>query len=198
MLNKILMKNLLFSKNNKGFTIIELSIAIFILSIAIIGTYNAFITMDKLTSNSSDRFVAAYLAQEGLEIIRNIRDTNWLEMEAEPSTTWMSGLYDGNSDCTLGCEADYKTFGTVDSPLYPWIGRYFYINSNGFYTYSQEAATKTKFKRKITIIPLETAEGVYDTMKVTVQVFWDENPNILHSDESEDYITAEEYLYNWY
>jgi len=193
------MKNSFFLKNNKGFTIIELSVAIFILLIAIIGAYNAFTTMDKLTSNSSDRFVAAYLAQEGLEIIRNIRDTNWLKMETDPTATWMSGLYDGNTDCTIiGCEADYKTSGTVESPLYPWTERYFYTNSNGFYTYNQESATKTKFKRKITITPLETAEDVYDVMKVTVQVFWDEASNILNSDGEEDYIIAEEYLYNWY
>lgn len=192
------MKNLLFFKKNKGFTIIELSVAIFILSISIIGAYNAFTTMDKLTSNSSDRFVAAYLAQEGLEIIRNIRDSNWLRMDTDPSITWVSGISDQDTDCTIGCEVDYKTLGTADSPLYPWTGRYFYINEEGFYTYNQESAIKTKFKRKITITPLETAEGVYDVIKITVQVFWDEKSNILHNEETEDYITAEEYLYNWY
>jgi len=190
---------------NKGFTVIELVISIFILSIAIIGAYNAFTTMDILTSSSTDRFVAAYLAQEGVEIIRNIRDTNWLEMAGDPAVTWTTGLADGDVDCTDGCEADYTTFGNTADPLYyPYAGRYLYINDGGFYVYETEGATKTKFKRKITLtlLPTYTASGVdvYDTLKVVVEVSWDEKGNLINigTGETEDSIVVEEYLYNWY
>ena len=66
---------------NKGFTLIELVISIFLLCFVIIGVYNAFSIIVILTSDTSDRLTATYLAQEGIEIVRNIRDTNWLNMD---------------------------------------------------------------------------------------------------------------------
>ena len=188
-------------QNSKGFTIIELVISIFVLSIAIVGAYNAFTTMDILTSSSTNRFIAAYLAQEGVEIARNIRDTNWIKNEY-----WTAGL---EENCTDGCEADYTTFGTADSPLYPWggSGNYLSVDSNGFYVYdynsTDENLTATKFKRKITVTPIvtytdESGYQVYDTLKVVVEVSWDEKANILHPTKTQDSIIAEEYLYNWY
>jgi prepilin-type N-terminal cleavage/methylation domain-containing protein len=186
------------SKKSKGFTVIELMISIFILSIAIIGAFNAFTTMDILTSSSTDRFTAAYLAQEAVEVVKNIRDTNWLRMESDSSVAWSTGLSDINTDCTAGCELDYKTFGVTGSLLYPWTERYLYIDSNGFYVYESTDNKITKFKRKVTITPIESSEGVYDILKVVVQVYWDEKANMLHPDKSEDSIIVEEYLYNWY
>ncbi len=180
-------------KISKGFTVIELVLSIFVLSIAIIGSYNAFTIMDILTSNSSDRFTAAYLAQEGIEIIRNIRDTNWIEDE-----DWTTGLWDGIADCSSGCEyeADYKTFGT----LFPFDDNYLCFE-NDFYTLNPECSSEnqTKFKRKITITPLDVPGGEIDNkdiLKVSVEVSWDEKSNILFEKQKQS-ITAEEYLYNW-
>ena len=71
-------------KNNKGFTIIELIISIFILSVGLVGVFNALSVVTVLTAGSADRVTATYLAQEGMEIVRNIRDTNWLAMDTCP------------------------------------------------------------------------------------------------------------------
>src|ERR1035437_4630247 len=65
---------------SKGFTIIELVISISILSVAVVGIFNALSVLIILTSDSADRLTGTYLAQEGMEIVRNIRDTNWLDM----------------------------------------------------------------------------------------------------------------------
>lgn len=183
-------------KNNKtdlkrnGFTIIELVISIFILSVAIIGAYNAFTTMDILTSNSTDRLVGAYLAQEGIEIIRNIRDTNWLEGE-----DWQTGLI----DCESGCEADYKTFGDYATPLTLWAGgNYLYSDSDGFYSYDTNSSDNPKFKRKIVIEPMQTSGGEDDVMRVEVTVFWNQKSNLLFASSENNSITVEEFLYNWY
>ena len=175
-------------KTGRGFTIIEASISIFMLAIALIGAYNAFTVMDILTSSSSDRFVAAYLAQEGMEIIRNIRDTNWIESE-----DWQTGL----TGCESGCEADYKTFGDDNTPLVAWNdGTYLKIDDDGFYNYTN--GSDTKFKRKIIIEPMETTGGTEDIMRVEVTVYWDQKSNILFGSENENSITVEEYLYNWH
>ncbi len=177
-------------RNNKAFTIIELVITIFILSVAVIGVYNAFSTMVVLTANASNRLTAAYLAQEGMELVRNIRDTNWTnDYDWRCGLAGVTGTCDvGNKDCTAGCEADYKTIAT--SPLTPYgvgvdAGRYLNIDTDGFYSYST-GTTITKLKRKITITPLNDY-----IMKVRVEVFWVEKASILNP-VGQGSITAEE------
>lgn len=134
-----------------GFTLIELIITIAILSFGIIGVYGAFLPMAGLSGTILSRVTAAYLAQEGFEIVRNIRDSN----------PWPAGL----NQCGLGCQTDYKT-----AALKPYNDQlYLNINADGFYGYDQ--GTATKFKRKITIIQA----GSPDVLKVDVQVMWDYN-----------------------
>lgn len=184
--------------NKKGFTLIELVISIFILSVALIGIFSSFSVITILTSNSTDRLTATYLAQEGMEIVRNIRDKNWLNIDAGiiQNAEWLDGLSVSNNysiDCSNGCKADY----TSDF-MSPYVeSDYLYLNLAGFYDHNQ-SGIKTKFRRKIIIDNSLAPYVAY----VSVQVFWDEKPNILDSNPSshpEKYsITAEETLYNWY
>jgi len=182
---------------SRGFTIIELIITIFILSIAIVGIYSAFSMMVILTANASDRLTAAYLAQEGIEIVRNIRDTNWIN-SSYTETVWIQGLEACTSDIG-GCQADYRTMGTDSSPLSPYgdgnsTSNYLKIDdANGFYSY--DLGKKTKFRRQILISFVSDIDYI---AKVTVNVFWDEKPNVLNPTGEAGSITAEEYFYNWY
>lgn len=178
------------NKNNKGFTIIELIIAIFILSFSIFGVYSAFSVVIVLTHGASDRFTAAYLAQEGLEIIRNVRDTNWIDGAVD----WTHGIQGFHN----GCEADYTTGTDAPGakPFTPWVGgpsggNYLSVDSGGFYSYDH--GTETKFKRKITIDLLSDY-----IIKVSVLVTWEEKPNILNPTGELGSIEAEETLYDWY
>lgn len=180
-----------FFKKEKGFTIVELVIAIFILFVAVFGVYSAFSTIVALTLGVSDRLTAAYLAQEGIEIIRNMRDYNWVK-----NLGWNNGL----TGCASGCEADYTTGTAVAGSwlLQSWIGvdpsstsagggNILKINTNGFYVYGG-TGSDTKFKRKITI----TISPSY-MMKVNVKVFWSQKGNW-----SLDVVEVEDNLYNWY
>ena len=171
---------------NSGFTIIELVISIFILVIAIIGVYSAFSTVVILTTGTSSRFTAAYLAQEGIEIVRNMRDNNWLN-----GRDWKTGISDSNTNCSIGCEADYKT-GTLPAlVLVPWVsdGNYLNIKDNNFYSYDKIGLfAPTKFKRKIIITPDIINPNV---LKVSVLVTLKEKGEVFD-------MNVEEYLYNWY
>lgn len=73
--------------NNKGFTLLELLISIVVISIGVLGTYSVVQQIFSLTFSSSYRLTAAYLAQEGVEVVRNIRDTNWIEED-----NWKDGI----------------------------------------------------------------------------------------------------------
>lgn len=158
----------------KGFTLIEVVIATFILVTGIMGAFGVIQQVTAYVSTSSNRLVAAYLSQEGIELIRNIRDSNWLA-----GVSWTTGLL----DCEAGCEADYN-----DSSLTSYGGgRYLKLNG-GFYKYCDFGAD-TKFKRKITVTPAVDPDDI-DILKVLVSVEWQEKGSIKR-------FSAQENLYNW-
>lgn len=174
-------------RKQKGFTIIELVIAIFLLAFAVVGVYNAFSTIVILTNGASSRFTASYLAQEGIEIVRNIRDNNWLWLD---QTQWKEGL----DNCETGCEGDYKTATSNGwSELRAFGDNYLNIGENGLYSYTacdpnSSDCEITNFKRKITI----TQDAINtDILKVSVLVTWEVKDETFS-------ITADEELYNWY
>lgn len=181
----------------QGFTIIEVIVAIFILSVAVVGVFSAFSLIVILTSNASDRLTAAYLAQEGVEVVRNIRDNNWLKEGSPEGSQWYDGLW--RCFDAEGCEVDYRT--TADGPetVLPWAERDLNI-INGFYAYDATNPSRTKFKRqiKISCLPYGDCSGGDDIMKVSVEVFWREKPSILNPSGEPGSIMVEETLYNWY
>lgn len=184
-----------------GFTIIELIIAIFIISIGVVGAFGAFSMVTILTSDATDRLVATYLGQEGMEVIRNVRDNNWLGMDAGTTPTWDHNL--DNCWSGGGCQVDYKTSGS--SPVDLYIGDFINIDSKGFY--SNDSGDPTKFKRKITISCLPDSDCANTSnyiMKVEVQVSWTKKATVLGRLYSADECTAvncitiDGTLYSWY
>ncbi len=188
--------------NKNGFTIIELAIAIFILSLAIVGIYSAFSVMVILTADAVDVLKATYLAQEGMEIVNNIRDSNWIKSSCSSDETDTCDTQWANyiELCSYGCEMDYTTDG-VANPIKDYVGNYLKQDENGFYSYKDTGVgTKyTKFKRKITI-NLESTH----VLRVIVQVSWLKKSSIVSKGYEADNCTAyncvttEETLYNWY
>ena len=169
--------------NNKtignGFTILEVLIATFVITVGLIATLllinrtliQASIFLPKLT--------AAYLAQEGIEIVRNIRDTNWVG-----GGVWNEGLVPSAVDCSTGCEADYTFIPSV-SVLTPYNeGRYLNTDISGPYGYNP-GGTATKFKRKITIETISSS-----TLRIIIRVEFEEREKIFS-------YTAQENLYKW-
>jgi len=133
-----------------GFTLIEILIAISVLIVGIVGVYAIVPRIVGVTAENRDEFIASQLAQEGLEIVRNMRDSNWLR-----GVAWDSGL----NNCSSGCEIDYN-----DASFSSYADRFLKIDNNGFYNY--DSGEDTKFKRKITITP---SSNVLD---VKVEIFW--------------------------
>lgn len=107
---KILLKKY-FKQYSKGFTLVETLVAISILSLVTTATLTAVQTALKSTSMTKDKIAAFYLAQEGMEFIKNIRDENTLNILNGSSINWLAGL--------SGAAADPCFFGKVcriDSP----------------------------------------------------------------------------------
>ena len=155
----------------RGFTLLEVTIAVFIL---VVGIGGAFTLISRTTSSFSDPvddLTASYLTQEGVEIVRNIRDTNFLRVSNGGGGTWSDGL----TGCGGGCEADYTDI--VLSPRGATLQQLLHDGT----AYSYAAGSTTKFTREIRIL-----ENPPNSLDVTVEVFWDDNS-----------VTASTELHNW-
>lgn len=164
------------SKNRKsGFTLIEILIAVLVFSIGVIGIYSLLNNVISTAYMSYDRFVASRLAQEGLEMVINHRDWNWLQGDKEWNDDLEGGVYFGKYD-----EPDIKKL-TQESDSF------LYLDNQGFYSHNNEAnGVITKYKRKIFIEPLVSNPD--NAINVKVEISWGEEGSPL---------IVEQNLYNW-
>ncbi len=160
--------------NKKSFTLIEVLLSVFLITVAVLGLYSGINYSYSSITKASDKFIASYLAEEGIELVKNIRDSNFVN----GSVAWTNGLTTcSNPD--YGCKMDYDesalTVNTVDTVKNP-----LWINASGFYNYTA-TGTQTIFSRKIVINIISA-----DKMKVSVTVYFADQEFLL-----------EQYLYNW-
>ncbi len=73
-----------------GFTLIETIMAIVIIALVIAATAQLTASSLRMGKTTMEHFQSLHLAEEGLEIVRNIRDSNWLQ-----NKDFRSGLGDG-------------------------------------------------------------------------------------------------------
>lgn len=183
LLRKQISNSHFFGESGAGFTVSEMVIAVAILASGVILIYGAFYVAFDTTFSVGPRFIAAYLAQEGQEIVRGVRDTNFIN-----NIEWTTGLT--TDPCgTTGCQLDYhiQNSSQIDRYMRYDENAYLRLNSDGFYSYDA-VVTLTKFRRKILV---STIPDKPDVIKVTVTVDWTyrEKPFILNT---------ETYLYKWY
>ncbi len=161
------------NSRSKGIMMLEVIGAIFILAIGVTAAFALISRSVSSISSARERLIASYLAQEGIELVRNIRDTNWISGDK-----WDKGL----TGCDLSpCQVFYNS----SSLTHVYSGKPLNIESaTGFYGYGP--GEKTRFRRQITI-----KEPAASTMDVYVNVTWREK-GITHS------IKAEDRLRDWY
>jgi len=68
-------------KNNLGQGLLETIVALGIIVSGVVGMVSLTLSNQISSADSSERLIAANLAREGVEVARNIRDTNWLACE---------------------------------------------------------------------------------------------------------------------
>ncbi len=74
-------------KLNKGFTLVEMLVAVSIFSISILAVMSVLASGISSTNYAKRKIAATYLAQEGIECIRNTRDS-YVLYPNPPSQSW--------------------------------------------------------------------------------------------------------------
>lgn len=75
---------------NKAFTLIEVVMSVALISILLTAVYGLIITTINANQRNIHTFQATMLANEGLEVVRYMRDSNWLQ-----NYSWDKGLEAG-------------------------------------------------------------------------------------------------------
>ncbi|MDB5266610.1 MAG: seg [Parcubacteria group bacterium] len=157
-------------KKNLGFTLVESLVATTVLILAVTGAFSAAQTGITASTYARDQVIAFYLAQEGVEYIRNVRDTNALQ-----SQPWLNNL----SLCVVDVNAGLLNVCTVDVPNNSiiWCNSDGDFNScpfvqkdptSGFYGYNLgNSSYDTIFRREMQVTPINQHE-----VSVLVQITW--------------------------
>jgi prepilin-type N-terminal cleavage/methylation domain-containing protein len=188
-------------KQKNGFTLVETLVAIAILLIAVVEPLSI-VSGSVATANlAKDQVSAYYLAQEGVELVRNVRDTNILQ--AAPRA-WLYGLsncmagagnycqFDKNIDpdnpstitlCQDNLGSPCKTFSKI-----PDVS-----TDNSTYEFGYgSGGTATTFKRKVTVT--EVVANI--EAEISVEIDW-RTGSLYGTGSADRAFKIKERIFNW-
>lgn len=168
-----------------GFSLLETLVAISILVTAIVASLSLASQSISSASLSKNQIIAFNLAQEGMELVRSIRDTN----SSNGTPDWLLGLRNCQADD--GCRIDGWTEPLALLSCLPGgcdVFQYEAESGRYGYDFSGPDVIETSFRRKIRIEPLSDDEQA----KVIVTVEWQEHFAAPSS------LVLEERLFNWW
>ena len=186
------------AKNIKGFTLTEVMIAMMVLTVAIVSASNLLVGLINSNKTITNTMQAYYLAQEGLELVRNTRDTNWLHNQ-----NWLGddGLF-GKFEKEYAYSIDLDERGWRNSTAAniqniselaaykPWnFQKESSIENVEAQSSVFSVADFDGFYRHVEFLPYEECgeESCADFVKVRSVVSWGENKEVI----------LEEILSNW-
>lgn len=151
----------------RGFTLLESLVAIAVFTVGVSTAVFVITQAISVGSRTRDRVIATHLAQEGIEVIRNVRDRNWLA-----GRSWTQGIDDLTNAC-LQWDSDYDTISCA-------TGAYVMYDSSSMY-YVQ-TSVPGPFSRSVTTTLVSPEQ-----LKVVSTVTCGGNCSV----------SLEEYLYDW-
>ncbi len=159
--------------NLNAFSLIEVFV---VMTIVLIGLIPAVFLMVKTLDVSVltlEKLTAAELAQEGVEIVRNIKDSKVI---SEKFDDWYNNLSDGIYYADYN---DDKLTGPISSALIPYLKQ----DSDGFFNY--DWGNTTSFKREIKIKKINDHH-----LKINSIVSWQHKGNNFN-------VNVESHLYKY-
>ncbi|KKP90753.1 MAG: hypothetical protein UR94_C0023G0003 [Parcubacteria group bacterium GW2011_GWA2_36_10] len=215
MYNKI--KNIFRLRSRQaGFTLLEMLIALSVISVGVMAAFTLSTANLNTAKANYSRVLAANLAREGLEAVRNIRDTNWLKIQANADCgatlcTWDNNLDQGTSTISYDSGDDLGTLINTSDISACFADKSCILkikNDTGYNIYTHSGGDETNIARLIILKAIcrdsddtlaiqnssdENCGATFEEkvgLQVTSQVYW-QDFNKSHT------LEAVEELYNW-
>ncbi|TAL48938.1 type II secretion system protein [Patescibacteria group bacterium] len=171
-------------KSAGGFTILESLIAIVILILSVTAAFTAVQSALSNAIFSKQQVAAFFLAQETIEYLRNVRDTNIIN-----GTNWLNGFAALSTDpcyftktCTVDTTLASPAAFTTCSGSCPNVTQ----DLSGTYLYGQNSLwAATPYRRTVSIQSISANE-----IALTVSVSWSKGP-------LSKTLTLRESIFNW-
>lgn len=208
-------------KKVKSFTIVEIMVAMTIFGLIMGGSIVLIQQTVRMTTYAKNKLIAYYLGQEGIELIRSMRDDNWLKQRADGTTAWdavrigaLETVFPRHTFCYFGISAYCQTMNDSSAQCFArdyddsslksyWPVQKFNVSpGTGIYSYNTACSGSplpagcTTFDRRIQIArhicnPDVEICQINDPIRVESYVFWTERNKTYH-------IVVKDQLWNWY
>ncbi|MEX1997889.1 MAG: hypothetical protein WEA04_04435 [Candidatus Andersenbacteria bacterium] len=173
-------------KLQRGMSLLGVLIATFLL----VGGSLAIVQLVSRTQNivgiAQERFIAANLAREGLELVQAYRDTNWFSGEA-----WTKDICDEASSSDYQFTIDHDPVTTLFITANPSLAQQrLRITDTNLWTHHPSAATLTPYSRLISV-DCTAQNSTPPLITISAKVTW-QSRGLTREAE------VKEVLYNWY
>lgn len=173
---------------SKGFTLVETLVSISIFTVSILGLMSVLASGISDTTYAKQKMTASYLAQEGIEYIRNMRDAYVLYPANGSWNSFSSKL--NNCKNNNGCGINSLVPVTDNNFTFQCSASNkcnLNMQSDGSYNTNLGTGTDSGFIR---VIKIDTAGLGSDELKVSSTVSWTQGSGGYN-------ITFSEHLFNW-
>ena len=153
-----------------GFTLVEIVAVLFVVAIGLVGVLSLIVQNIQSQNISKNTITAYQLAQEGVELVRKVRDTNWLA-----TRSWNAGMLPG---------VYYMDYQDALPNILSAGDEALYKDASGFYVHGGGVATP--FSRVIEIEEINPS-----AYRIYSRVTWSDRNNSFNYD-------VEALLYDWY
>lgn len=195
-------------KRLKGFSIAEVVLSSFLLTTGMVTIMSLFSLSHRSSSDSRDVIIATQLAQEGVELVRNVRDNN-IAYRTENWTTGDNCSTSTSVDCDpfryfpdgMGrrCVISYDSSPTSDISCSGTPATALALNNAGLYQHGG-GVTSTRFHR---LLKIDHTSGS-DTARIQSFVSWQDPGSNLNGNGATTWcipynkcVYTELLLYNW-
>lgn len=168
-------------KANKGTILVEVILAISIITVGLLAVLRLLSNSISLNKTVSNQLVATYLAEEGIEVAKNILDANVIKIglgndpQFNNSNQWNKNFTPGDY------EIDYQS-QTLENNQNRFL---FFDQNTGRYSYDP-AGSETIFRRRIDIDRIGN-----DELRIAAKVDWAGRKGATST------VVLEDHFFNW-
>ena len=170
-----------FKQKKPAFSLIEIIIVLFIISMGLIGILSLIVQNIQSQDYNKNNLIATQLSQEGIELIRRIRDNNFKQ-----DFDFNFGLAGASGEIVSYC-FDYND----SAPTISSEACLLRLDGDGFYVH-ETVGISSGFSRliKVELIDDEESLAVGVALKVISEVYWQRRGGTSS-------YTTETWLYDW-